>query len=122
MGIQFDRRRALDLWRGVTVATVRGDEPDLTSRQMAILMTVYLEPGPHTVKGLAGTLDVGKPAVTRALDTLSAYGLIRRGRDPRDARNVNVQRTVKGAVWLSDFGDAITSRAVDLVPSTTARH
>ncbi len=122
MGIQFDRRRALDLWRGVTVASVRGEQPDLTSRQVAILLTVYLDAGPHTVKGLAAQMGIGKPAVTRALDTLSAHGLIRRGRDPRDARNVNVQRTVKGSVWLAEFGDAILGRAQDLVPGQAARH
>jgi DNA-binding MarR family transcriptional regulator len=58
---------ALDLWRRVTVTTVRSDAPDLTARQMAVLMTVRLQPAPHTVRGLAATLNVGKPAITRAL-------------------------------------------------------
>src|SRR5690606_22207632 len=30
---------ALDLWRRVTVTTVRSDAPDLTARQLAVLMT-----------------------------------------------------------------------------------
>ena len=35
------------------IAYVRSGEPDLTNRQMALLMLVYLTPGPHTVRGLA---------------------------------------------------------------------
>src|SRR5262245_13016700 len=61
MDISLDQRQALDLWRRVTVSSVRSDEPDLTARQMAVLMTVHLAPGPHTVRGLATTLRVGKP-------------------------------------------------------------
>ena len=72
---------ALDLWRRVTVTTVRSDAPDLTARQMAVLMTVRLQPAPHTVRGLAATLNVGKPAITRALDTLSRLGFVQRRRD-----------------------------------------
>ena len=55
MGLELDRSTALDLWRTVTVMTVRGDEPDLTARQMAVLMTVYLSPAPHTVRGLVAS-------------------------------------------------------------------
>lgn len=114
MGLELDRRTALDLWCDVTLRTVQGDEPDLTARQLAVLMTVYLTPPPHTVRGLAESLGVGKPAITRALDTLTRFGLVRRKRDDEDGRNVLVQRTVKGSVYLSDFGDLITRRAADL--------
>jgi DNA-binding MarR family transcriptional regulator len=111
MSLQLDRRSALDLWRGVTVSAVRADEPDLTARQLAVLMTVYLSPPPHTVRGLAAQLGVGKPAITRALDTLTRYGLVRRRKDESDGRNVLVQRTIKGSVYLADFGDLIANQA-----------
>lgn len=111
MKAEVDRRTALELWRSVTLHTVRADEPDLTARQLAVLMTVYLTPAPHTVRGLAETLNVGKPAITRALDALTALGFVRRRRDETDARNVLVQRTVKGSVYLADFGDLIARRA-----------
>jgi DNA-binding MarR family transcriptional regulator len=114
MGIQIDRRQALDLWREVTLASVRSEKPDLTSRQLAVLMTVYLGPPPHTVRGLAEILDVTKPAISRALDTLERYELVRRKRDEHDLRNVLVQRTVKGSVFLSEFADTISTRAVAL--------
>lgn len=117
MKIELDKRTALDLWRQVTVLSVRADEPDLTARQLAVLMTVYLTPAPHTVRGLAAALSVGKPAITRALDTLTRLGLVRRRRDDADARNVLVQRTVKGSVFLADFGELVARTAGRLEPA-----
>ena len=91
--------------------TVRRDGPDLSARQLAILLTVYLTPPPHTVRGLAASLGVSKPAITRALDTLGALDLLKRRRDEADRRNVLVQRTVKGSVYLRDFADLVTGVA-----------
>ena len=105
--MDIDRNAVLSLWRDVLAGTVRSDSPDLSARQMAILTSVYLTPPPHTVRGLAEELNVGKPAVTRALDTLSSYNLLKRGRDPNDGRNVLVQRTVRGSVFLTELGDRI---------------
>lgn len=98
---------ALALWRDVVVEQVASDNPDLTQRQMAILLVVYMRPPPHTVRGLAAQLSISKPAVTRALDALSRLGYVKRKRDDTDRRNVLVQRTVKGSVFVSDFGEAI---------------
>jgi DNA-binding MarR family transcriptional regulator len=103
--------QALDIWRGAIVESVRRDSPDLSARQMAVLTTVYLCASPHTVRGLAETLNVAKPAVTRALDRLSDLGLVRRKPDPDDRRSVLVQRTVKGSVFLSEFGELIVKAA-----------
>ncbi len=100
---------ALNLWRRVTVSTVRSDAPDLTARQLAVLMTVRLQPAPHTVRGLASGLNVGKPAITRALDTLSRLGFVQRRRDPKDGRNVFVERTDKGDAFLDQLGATIIS-------------
>ncbi|MEO6225781.1 MAG: MarR family winged helix-turn-helix transcriptional regulator [Sphingomicrobium sp.] len=85
------------------IAYVRSGEPDLTNRQMALLMLVYLTPGPHTVRGLARLLSVSKPVVTRALNTLGALGYLRRERDQDDRRNVFVVRTNNGAQFLEGF-------------------
>ncbi|MBW7852510.1 MAG: MarR family transcriptional regulator [Rhodospirillales bacterium] len=103
--------QALDLWRGAIVESVRRDAPDLSARQMAVLLTIYLSPPPHTVRGLAATLNVSKPAITRALDRLSEYGLLKRKVDDADRRSVLVQRTVKGSVFLREFGDIIVGAA-----------
>ena len=98
---------ALGLWRKALVASVRQDAPDLSARQMALLLTVYLCNPPHTVRGLAEVLNISKPAITRALDRLSVLGFIRRKRDTDDRRNVLVQRTVAGSVYLSEFSDLV---------------
>ena len=86
---------------------VRSGEPDLTNRQMALLMVVYLDPGPHTVRGLARALNVSKPVVTRALNRLGALGYLRRQRDDSDKRNIFVARTPRGATFLEELGHFI---------------
>ena len=81
--------------------------PDLSMRQMAILLTIYLDAPPHTIRGLAARLKVTKPVITRALDTMGALKLVTRHRDERDLRNVLIRRTVEGALFVERFGDAI---------------
>ena len=107
MSVELSSTQILDLWRGALVESLRRDAPDLTSRQLAVLLTVYLTPQPHTVRGLAATLNVSKPAITRALDRLGNDDLLRRKTDEDDRRSILVQRTVKGSVYLSEFGDLI---------------
>ncbi len=99
--------RMLKVWREAHRACVRSDDPDLTSRQMSVLLSVYMSEPPHTVRGLATDLNIAKPVITRALDTLSKLGFIRRKKDPTDGRSILVQRTVKGAVFLSELSDRI---------------
>lgn len=96
----LNERQALELWRRTVTASVRADTPDLTARQQAILMTISLTRGPHTVRGLAEHLCIAKPAVTRALDTLTRLELVRRVKDENDLRNVFIERTPGGLVLL----------------------
>jgi DNA-binding MarR family transcriptional regulator len=107
---------ALKLWQDVTLALVRDATPDLSARQMAILLTVYLEPPPHTVRGLAKKLNVTKPAITRALDSLGALDLLSRRRDDVDRRNVIVQRTVAGLGYIDKLSELIIAAAREAVP------
>ena len=97
----------LTRWMATLVDYVRSGEPDLTNRQMALLMVVYLDDRPHTVRGLALALNVSKPVVTRALNRLGALGYLRRQRDDSDKRNIFVARTPKGAAFLEEFGHFI---------------
>ncbi len=71
------------------------------------MLSVYLGEGPHTVRGLALALKISKPAVSRALDRLGELGYIRRQRDDLDRRNVLVQKTTDGAVFLTEFSGLI---------------
>jgi len=112
--------KALGLWRTALVASVRKDAPDLSARQLAILLQVYLTDPPHTVRGLASLLNISKPAVTRALDRLSVLGFVKRKRDAEDKRNVLVQRTVKGSVYLSDFAELVIAAGA-VAPEDMAR-
>lgn len=100
---------ALALWHRAVVESVRREGPDLSARQMALLLCVYLEDPPHTVRGLAGRLNVSKPAITRAVDRLCDLGLVRRKGDEADRRNVFIQRTVKGSVFLREFADLVAA-------------
>lgn len=112
MGIELKPTEALDLWRGALVDSVRRAGPDLSARQMALMLTVYLTPPPHTVRGLAKGLNVSKPAITRALDRLGTLGYVRRKPDENDRRSVLIQRTVKGSVFLREFAEIIVAFAL----------
>jgi DNA-binding MarR family transcriptional regulator len=106
--------QALRLWQQVALSEVLADKPDLSMRQAAILLTVYLDPPPHTVRGLATRLGVSKPVITRALDTMGTLKLVERRRDEKDRRNVLIRRTVDGALYVERFGDAIIAAAKEL--------
>lgn len=94
-------------WMRTLLDYVRSGEPDLTNRQMALLLLVYLTPGPHTVRGLARGLNVSKPVVTRALNRLGALGYLRRQRDDADRRNIFVAQTREGTKFLESFGQLV---------------
>ena len=108
MPVELRALQSLKLWHDVHLGR------DLSSRQISILLTICLEPPPHTVRGLAKKLDVTKPVITRALDTLGKLDLVSRKRDEADRRNVIIQRTVAGALAVERLGDMIMARAKEL--------
>ncbi len=114
MPLELNPSQALGLWHAVSLSQVRSEAHDLTLRQMAILLQIYLVPPPHTVRGLAATLNVTKPVITRALDTMGAMGLVDRVRDDQDRRNVIIKRTVAGALYLEKLGDVVIAEARQL--------
>lgn len=114
MSFDFRASQALGLWHDVMLDLVRDGAPDLSARQTVILLTLYLEPPPHTVRGLAKKLGVTKPAITRALDTMGKRHLLSRRRDEKDRRNVIIQRTVEGALYVETLGDYVMARAKNL--------
>ena len=56
MAVELRPAQALRLLHEFAHALVTDDEPDLSARQLAVLLTIYLEPPPHTVRGLAAKL------------------------------------------------------------------
>ena len=63
------------------------------------------------MRGLAAGLAIAKPAVTRAVDRLEHLGLVRRLPDRDDRRSIIVGRTVRGCVFLYDFGETVADAA-----------
>ena len=97
--------------RDTIVALVRQDGPDLSARQFGVFLTCYLESDAQTVRGLAATLDVSKPVISRALDRLADFDLVRRKADPADRRSVLVQRTPAGTAYLKDIRSILRNSA-----------
>src|ERR1700735_3925238 len=115
--------RGLEVLRQTTVALVRRDGPDLSARQLGVFLTCYLEGEAQTVRGLAAKLDVSKPAITRALDRLDQFDLVRRKTDPLDRRSVLAQRTATGMAFLRDLKKVLAHAGseADKAPARTPR-
>lgn len=111
---QSGTKEALSLWQHVSTECVRQKQYDLSMRQLSLLLSIYLDEPPHTVKNLSARMNVSKPAICRALDTLSHNGLLKRTRDEKDRRNVFVQRTVKGSVFLTEFSEIIMKNLANI--------
>jgi DNA-binding MarR family transcriptional regulator len=114
MAIHIKPGEALRLWRAIASATVEKGWHDMTFRQWTILMIIYLDPPPYTVRGLAARLKVTKPVITRALDTLGELDFLARRPDERDRRNVIIQRTAKGSLFMDEVADMIVAAGRDL--------
>jgi len=104
------KQAALNLWRDVLAKHICEAPADLTNRQMCLLLTVYLDAQPHTIRGLAATLRLSKPVVSRALNTLAATGYVTRRRDPDDGRNVFIERTPPGRAYLESLGAIVAEK------------
>jgi DNA-binding MarR family transcriptional regulator len=105
--------------RQTIIALVRRDGPDLSARQLGVFLTSYSEDEAQTVRGLAAKLKVSKPAITRALDRLSEFDLVRRKTDPLDRRSVLVQRTVSGTTFLRDLKRILADAGKDVTKAPT---
>jgi len=110
------RSDLLNIWRNVTLDNVHSSMPDLSNRQLAIVMAVYLDNRNHTVRSLAAHLNVTKAVVTRALDSLTRMGLVARAADKTDKRSIIVIRTSTGIHFLQRFADRIHRQMSEFYP------
>lgn len=108
-GTGLGERDALEHLRLALTTSVSADMPDFTMRQLAILCVVALEPGPHTVRGLAARLGLSKPVITRNVDALARHDFVRRRADDNDLRSVFIERTVDGMNHLRSLAAPILS-------------
>jgi DNA-binding MarR family transcriptional regulator len=99
------------LWlRGTIAGMVRSsDLPDLSMRQLGVLLICHTAERPQTVRSLASVLDTNKPAITRALDRLASSTLVRRLADPADGRSVLVEVARSGHALCRTLGKATKS-------------
>ncbi|MBL6459528.1 MarR family transcriptional regulator [Belnapia sp. T6] len=73
------------------LSEVRLDQPDLSLRQLAVLLVVYQVDELQTVRGLAAQLNVARSIISRALDRLGDFELVARQIDPGDSRSIIVR-------------------------------
>jgi DNA-binding MarR family transcriptional regulator len=99
----------VDLLRETIVTLVRLDGPDLSARQLAVFLNCYLDAVPHTVRDLAATLSVPKPSISRAIDTLEGFSLVKRQLDQMDRRSVLVMRTPQGFKFMATLRQVMAS-------------
>ncbi len=73
---------------------------DLGRADGFVLRTLHR--GPMTVSDLAARLGITKQGAAQVVDDMERRDLVRRGRDPRDARARPVELTDRGRAVLSD--------------------
>jgi DNA-binding MarR family transcriptional regulator len=105
---------SLQLWNRVVLQAMQKTSRDLSTRQCAILLAVYLSEKSHSVKSLAEALNISKPAICRALDVLCREGFLKRKRDDKDRRQMTLQRTIKGSVYLSEMAEIIQQETLQV--------
>lgn len=98
----------VDIFCHAICAGVRSEAPDLSARQMALLLLVSLDSELYTVRELALYLGISKPAVTRSLDRLENIGLTERSPDLRDRRSVLVKPTTAGMAYVVNLQEWMT--------------
>ena len=96
--VKFDD--PVTLLNNTCTAMMRRKGKDLSARQLGILLTCYLQRGPHTVSDLATELNATKPQITRAVGRLEAFGFLQRKINPSNRRRAVIQRTKKGVGFL----------------------
>ncbi len=111
----------LGMLRHSIVELVRREGPDLTARQLSTFLICYLESEAQTVRGLAAKLNISKPAVTRALDRLVEFDLVRRKDDPLDRRSILVQRTPAGSAFLRELRGIVKEASSQARQGTPSR-
>lgn len=88
---------------GRMIDWIEAGEPNLTDRQLAILMLAAWTVGPHKLKHVAELLRAPKAAITRAVSTLQDHGFARRAYNPDDRRQCYIEATDEGIAFLQRY-------------------
>lgn len=119
--VKIDPLLALKPIEAVIMSVVGSDDADLSMRQLGILLAVSHGPGPYTVRGLADTLNIHKPAITRGVDRLQQLDLARRSDDPKDGRSVLISLTPRGTKFLRTIAGVAANPDVKRKPAKPAK-
>jgi len=92
----------------VVIRDPSGRDPSL--RQLSVLFVVASASNRPTIRGLAATLNIPKPSVSRAVDKLEQLGLAKRVPDSADRRSVLVGATRAGIAMTARLGAAYAAR------------
>jgi DNA-binding MarR family transcriptional regulator len=92
-------------------AVEQAEGPDrLTMRQLRCLQAVVAAGGDALTTGLARSLRVAVPTMTRMLDGLVERGLVERQADPESRRQIRVVPTAEGNAVLARYEAIIAAR------------
>lgn len=89
-----------------TALAIVREGADLSLRQVALLHLVAVNPG-RSVKDHADHMAVAKPAVTRAVDRLTALGYTKRPVAAADRRQVAITLTAAGEKLVARMRDGM---------------
>jgi DNA-binding MarR family transcriptional regulator len=91
------------------------DIPDLSMRQLAVLVAAVAAIQPSTVRGLAATVGAPPTAVSRSLDRLVTIGLMVRERGPGGGSGWRAIATAEGVACVMQM-----RAALDEIPVASA--
>ena len=92
----------------VLLGLAQQDGRDLTSRQLATLLTIYLQGiKVHNITSIAKELHVSRPAVTKIADRLESHNFVKRETGRQDRRQVLLLQTVEGRAFIKKLEDLV---------------
>jgi DNA-binding MarR family transcriptional regulator len=112
-----DNKNANVEWlRHVLLSSVRDKRPDLSMRQLAILLLTHSSEVPPGVKELTALLQIPKPSITRAIDRLQYVQLVTRRTSLKDRRQVTIHLVPGGVEYWQQIKKWLDKALVSIVP------
>jgi DNA-binding MarR family transcriptional regulator len=101
----------LELIRQAITGLLHQDGPDLTGRQLAVLLICGLESQPVAFGALAPRIGLNSRAIAQILNQLEKLGLARRIDHPSDGRMVLAEATEQGRAFVQRVAAAMQPAA-----------
>lgn len=114
MSIDLTAQQALQLLQRTLASSLTNGFPELSTRAMAILLSIYTTAQPHTIPGLAQRLKIPVPLVSDELNLLNTYRLVRSIEEEPGRSGMLIRRTVEGSIFLHAFADHVINAAKEI--------